>query len=295
MAAPPNTLDAFLAKFLTSAEIVKFKGHAQPAPAAGKILALDYPIKRVDEYFARACMFMNFMNYGGFDMIVANEVGAIVAALRAAGYSFQEIVGLRADETLDVINLIEGGQKLPQALHKRTKGADHKGMRLRDAIDKLLKVKVSGCENRLVTFLDLKNASSRFPFFITVLDLATAGVVALSAENFPGMAVADAVIASCAVQPYIAPIVYVGADGVKHEFYACGQAQSLPIQTAQQLFKAHKCSGNFSTLIAGYGYKGTDNEAASAHASGTSIQKVVMNLRAAPRFDESMRAGIILF
>jgi hypothetical protein len=295
MAAVVNTLDTYLAQYLSSAEIAKFKGHAQVSPLAGKALILDYPIKKMDEYFARACMFMNYMNYGGFNMIVANEGGAIIGALRAAGYSFLEIAGLRADGTLDILKLIEGGQKMPQALHVRTKGSDHKGLRLRDAIDNLLKAKIPGTENHLVTFADLQRAPVGRVLYITVMDTKSAGIVPLCAQDFPSMSVADAVLASCAVPPYIAPVLYTKADGTKYEFYSCSGAQSLPIATAEKIFFANKSSGNFASSVAGYGYKGTDNEAGATNATGTSFQKSLMSQRAAAIVPEAMRRGVMLY
>lgn len=169
----------------------------------GRVLVMDFPIKGLDRFIARACLRLHRANYGHFGLAVANEGAAIVAALLAAGYTPLEIISLRVLGQLDVTTLIEGGQKLPDALHVNHKGAAHKGHRLRDRIDELIRVKIGGDSSKPVTLAELRSAGTRLPLHITVLDLDLAAVVTLSHATHPTMAVADAVLASCAVQPYI--------------------------------------------------------------------------------------------
>lgn len=169
----------------------------------GRVLVMDFPIKGLDRFIARTCLRLHRANYGHFGLAVANEGAAIVAALLAAGYTPLEIISLRVSGQLDVTTLIEGGQKLPDALHVNHKGAAHKGHRLRDRIDELIRVKIGGDSSKPVTLAELRSAGTRLPLHITVLDLDLAAVVTLSHATHPTMAVADAVLASCAVQPYI--------------------------------------------------------------------------------------------
>lgn len=286
----------FLSEFLTEPEIAKLSGKPPGPVITGKIMVMDYPIKEIDKFIASACLYMNHRHYGGFSLCVANEGAAVVAALIAAGYTPLEIVNLRSSGTFDPIQLIEGNQKLPDKLHIQKKGADHKGLHFRDHINELLRAKIPGDEAAMVTFTDLHNAGKRTPFYITALDITTAGIVPLSFETFPLMPVADAVLASCAVQPYISQVAYKTPDGEAHTFMACGQTQTLPIQTAIQL--AQKlglgAGAGLASKVEGFGCKSTENAAGAKNASGSDHYKILLAQRAQLVCPDAMKAHLFL-
>jgi len=285
-------VNAFLTQFHPPAVITKLCGAALP-PKAGKVLCVDFPVKETDKFIAHALLRMHYENYGGFSLVVANEGAAIVGALLVAGYKFMEIIEMAASGRLDVTTLVEGGQKLPDLLHKKKSGAMHKGHRLRDRINELLREKVPGDPSARVTFNELFVAR-RNKLVITALDLAAGGVVPLSVDSFPSMPVADAVIASCAVQPYIAAVEFKDGEKKKFKFLACTQVQSLPLDTLAQEFKMAKASGALETALVGFGYKGTDNVAGSANATGDELYRVLLAQRAKAVVPQSMKNNVIL-
>lgn len=288
-------VNTFVSDYLTAPEATKLMGKPPGPIASGRIMMMDYPIKAIDKFIAVACARMNYNHYGGFALCVANEGAAVVAALLAAGYTPLDIIGLRSSGTFNPIELIEGNQKLPDKLHIQKKGADHKGLHFRDHINELLRAKIPGDAKAMVTFTELHNARA-MPLHITALDISTAGIVPLSFSTFPMMPVADAVLASCAVQPYISQVVYKTPEGETHTFMACGQSQTLPFQTVGQL--VHKLGmGPIAGLIPkieGFGYLGTENPAGAKNASGSELYKVLLAQRAQAVFPDAAKSHIHL-
>lgn len=286
---------SFLGQHWSDAEIHRFSAKQTAPVINGRCFVMDYPIKSFERFVAKSCLLMNFARYDRPILSVANEGGAIVAALLATGYTPMEIVGIVGSGGLDVITLIEGNQILPDALHIKKKGADHKGLHLRDRINELIMTKLGGNTAELLTFESLRHAGKQSNLYITALDVTDAKIIPLGFETYPRMPVADAVLASCAIQPYIGAVSATAPDGTTHSFMACSAKQSFPFETASLLFKARKLSGNFPNLVVGYGYNGTDNEAGIKNASGTVFQKFMMSQRAMAVYPPAVARTVTLF
>jgi hypothetical protein len=286
---------SFVEEYMPANEITRYSTKPTGTPINGMYLILDHPIKALNKFIVNVCYRLHHGNYGHFRMSVANEGGAILAALLAAGYTPMEVVALFSTGVLDIVNLVEGGQKLPDALHMKKKGALHKGLRLRAKIDELMRAKIGGNPNEDVSFETLFNAGKRLPLYITVLDVTTAAIVPLGYDNHPRMAVADAVLASCAIQPYIGAVQYKDVDGSSHTFMSCSIKQSLPLQTAAQIFKSVNATGNFQSLVVAFGSNGTENEAGVRGASGSDLYKYILSQRAQAVVPEQMRRVVCLF
>lgn len=287
-------IKAFYEQYMDAGSVGRFSVPSPNKPVPGLPLVLDYPIKEIDRFIVQACLRMNFSNYQKFTMIVANESGAIIAALLAAGYTPLEIAEMRSAGNFNPVDLIEAGQKLPDKLHIQKKGADHKGLRLRDAINALLCTKLGLDDPKaVVTFEMLHNAGMHTALYITVLDTTAGAIVPLSFENFPAMAVADAVLASCAVQPYITAVTIKMDDG-NHSLMSCSNKQALPLCTAASLFKSKNMTGNFQTLVVGYGCSHAVNEAGSKNATGTDLYKHLLSTRATVQIPPGTHRGVIL-
>lgn len=287
---------SFLAQYMPEAEVIKLCQPVRPTPIVGRTLIADYPIKDVTKFVAIACLRMHYANFKSFAMCVANEGAAIVAVLLAAGYSPIEIVGLFAGkEPFDPVSLIEGGQRVPDLLHIRKKGADHKGYRFRDALDALLCEKVGFKDPKnYLTLGQLAQMGTRMPLYITAYDMNSVGIVTLSSVTNPNMAVADAVLASCAVQPYIGQVMSDMLDGTTHKLVSCSMQQSLPIITAKQIFASTHMKGNLAALATGYGYNGTTNEAGQG-ASGSTLVQALLSTRAPAMIERDMASNVMLF
>ena len=220
-------------------------------------LVLDCPIEGIDKFIAGASSHLYSVRLGAPSYIVGNEGGALYGALLAVGYKPLEILSLRSEGLFDPTNLIEGKQILPDKLHIRKNGADHKGHHFRDRVDELLREKTGGDPSSPVTFALMKTAGKRIPLYITVLDTATASIVTLSSITAPQMSVAEAVLASCAVQPYISSVspcgggtpfkVTTGTD--LHEYISCSTKQSFPYAQAKALFTPAKKMTFDDTMI----------------------------------------------
>lgn len=254
----------FLSKYETPSTLAKFAG-ARGAMVNGKILVLDYPFSFADRYIARVCIRLRYNNAARYCAIVANEFGAVIGALTAAGYTTDEIVNLRVNGVLDVIGLVENGQRLPDALHVSRKGGAHKGFRFRDCIDSLIREKIGGDASSMVTFAELASAAKKTPLVITALNVDTGLIEGLSAKTYPNMPVATAVLASCAISGYIGRVEYTNSS--KHTF-ACGSViQSLPMATARQFHASSGARLPFASMIIGFGYMKPDTDTVRASAN----------------------------
>lgn len=259
-------------------------------------MVLDYPIREFDKFVATVGLRMHHFNFAGFSFMVANEASSIYAVLYAAGYSAMEIIALRASGELDPVSLIEGKQKLPDALHVQKKGANHKGIRLRDKLNELLRRKIPGAPNAPVSLAELRQSGRRMNLHITVLSMATSEVVTLSASTHPAMPAADAALASCAVQPYIRVVSYKDPNKPETTLYgSCSNVLTFPAKIAEKLFKDLKLSGNFSQQFEGYGHSGDSSSAGSTRASGSDILKVLLSKRAPAYIADTIRQHTFLF
>jgi predicted acylesterase/phospholipase RssA len=285
VATATTTTKTFLLDYLTEAEITRNLATPTRAAVTGKAAVFDCPIKSIDSFLAKACSLLNLANYGRFPLIVANEGGAILGALLAVGYTPIEILNLRSDGTFNPISLIEDGQVLPNALHITTSGAQHKGKRMREALDTLLRAKIGGRSSDDVTFADLTSSTRGSNFNVTALNITTGAVEVLGNETYPAMVVADAVLASCAVQPYIASLSYKDEAGTTHQLMACSVTQTLPAATALSMYSKF-LSGMAISNIVGYGWAGTASGVAST--SGDPQYKYLTTQRAAAAIPKGM-------
>jgi len=201
--------------------------------SANKILVLDGALWDVDKCLAKLYYVLKVTRLVRPKVIVMNEAAAIWGTLLAVGYGAEDLKKLRDEGTFDPLKLIMEKQVLGKT-HTRTNGAEHKGFRMRDALDELLKAKLK--RESSPTFSDVKGAR----IYIQVLDSIGAEPVMLSADTFPTMKVADAVLASCAVQPYIGRVEFIEENfdekgkTVKtvHNFYSASPKVTLPYDFA---------------------------------------------------------------
>jgi len=233
-------ITSFWEKHISAEDVKRIKSNI--GGQHGRALVVDFPIKSFDKYLARI---LSALQCGRCGYIVGNEGGAVLAALYAAGYTGGEIFELREKEIFNPIYLIEGKKRLPDKLHIRKHDADHKGHRFRDALDKIIRQHVGGDARHPVTFAELRNSGKTVPLYITAMDKDA--IVTFSAETHPDISVAEAVLASCAVQPYIG---YVEIQG--RHYVSCSEKVSLPLQQAQAVFQKH-VHGVFNGMLIAFG------------------------------------------
>ncbi|MFA5091414.1 MAG: hypothetical protein WC483_02175 [Candidatus Paceibacterota bacterium] len=291
-----ETKNVFPGDLIPAGELSRRLGPSPSKPTPGRFLIMDYPIKSIDRFIANACTHMAFANYVNFGFTVANEGAAVVAALLAAGYTPREIYELRASGKFIPIDLIEAKTKITGRFHVQKKGADHKGLRFREAVDRLIREKIGAGPGvdplTPVSFAELA-ITRPVAFYITALDLTTGAVVTLSRDTHPTMAVADAVLASCAVQPYLRNLTFTDAVG-PHLYAACSNIATLPFLTAQGKAKEKRIP-NFDSLAIGYGCSSTANEAGVKNASGTATQKALQAQRAQAVVPAQLMSHFIMF
>lgn len=256
-------VEAFLKQYATEKEVSRYLSATEIARAVGRVLVLDFPVKEFDTFISRVVTLIWISGYRKPSLIVANEGAAVFAALNAAGYTAQDIVNLRVDGRLDVLDLIQGKKKhIPNIINPRKKGAEHKGLRFRDCINTLLVEKVRkdvvDGGDAPVTFDELLQFNPGCPISFTCYDDSTKGVAELSAVTCPSMSVADAVLATCAVKPFIRRVSFKDDEGAEHLFYSCSSIQTLPLGLAQTIFKKSKMAGRFAASLSAFGFVGKD-------------------------------------
>jgi hypothetical protein len=255
---------------------LEYNNYCNPKPSSttqwGKVLVMDAPIKDIDVMLAHICANIAYEGYRNYTLMAGNEGGAMIAAFLAAKYTPREIIQLRATEGFNPIALIEDGQKLTGKLsvfHKRKQGADHKGLRFRDALNALLRKKIGGVPETPVTFGELARQAEPIHLLIKALDSTVNKPIVLSHLDYPNMSVADAVLASCAVQPYIRGFEYTADDGTTHEFYSCSLIESLPLGDAKTFYTVKlKIADQFFLRLLGYGFSDTVNKVADPNKVG---------------------------
>jgi hypothetical protein len=284
----------YLAPYLTAVELAQYNNPKKASTALwGKMMILDAPIKDIDRLMAKILADVWHNQYRNYSVVLGNEGGALIGALLVAGYSPQEIIALRASGELDPITLIEGGQVLTGKMslfHKRTGGADHKGKRFRDKVNELLRAKLAGSSDDPVRFGELMTVNSSrgtglLSFGVKVFDSVSGMPIVISGATHPTMPVADAILSSCAVVPYISGFAYTDAGGVEHTYWSCSGISNLPIVEVMSTYKAlraaHSINAALESLLVGYGYSGTTtlvgDEVGATYASvATTVRPVAL-------------------
>ena len=270
----------FIDQYLTAQELNDYQH--PPAvtgiEAIGRALIFDYPIKGFIKYACRVFANLIGRGYKQHLMVVGNEAGAILAALLAVGYSPGEIIELLASGQLDVVDLVEGKTKIRGKSHKQVHGADHKGHRLAERIEELAQAKLGFPGDREVLLVDL----IKMPLHITALDETTNAVVTLNKSTYPHMRLAEAVLASCAVQPYIYRVEYTGSEKVTHKFFSCSTVHSLPLDTAVEEYTKLKLTAPLQKFLVAYGCKDmmADVTKKRSKDSKGAYQETIQNMRA---------------
>lgn len=272
----------FPGDYISAADLVRFSGKPPGKPLFGRWMVLDYPIKAIDKYIANVCPRMNWANYQNPAAYIANEGAAALAVLFAAGYTPLEVFQLRATGKFDPVNLIEGQTKITGRMHIQKRGADHKGLHFRDAIDRLIREKIGESVGidpiTPVTFAEFHQKRA-VGLYITALDVSTASVITLSFASHPNMVVADAVLASCAVQPYIRSVIFK-EEKTEHVYMSCSNIYTFPYSVAVGIAKEQHIPA-VESLIVGYGCAETANEAGVKNATGSVLVKAILSKRAA--------------
>jgi predicted acylesterase/phospholipase RssA len=111
--------------------------------------------------------------------------------------------------------------------------------------------------DRIIVLGDLK-----IPIHITAIDELTNSVVTLNARDYPNMPISDAVLASCAVQPYINRIEYEDKEKKIHKLFCCSPVHTLPLDVAEAEFVKGKYTFILAKHVLGYGFAGQINEIA---------------------------------
>lgn len=252
----------FVGQYLNVQEMNEFSNPRKAGiESQGRVLLFDYPVKRFTLFAVKALAHMVSLSFSRPAMLVGNEAGAVLTILLAAGYQPREILELLSTKKLDVLDLIEGKTKVKGSAHKQVHGADHKGLRLAEKIQSLLREKLKAPEDRTVTLKDVQDAT-KVPFFITALDDVSNGVVTLCARDYPNLPASSAVLASCAVQPYLNRVEYVDSEKKTHKLFCCSPVQTLPIAVAVAEYKKLKGDAFLKKHIFGYGFAGQINETA---------------------------------
>lgn len=287
-------VNQFLQKFLTPEEIYKLSHPRAGVGYSNKVLIFDCPIKKFNEFAAKTLMLIKYNKLSNFSMIVGNEGASIIGSLLAVGYTPDEILELLASNELNVTKLIEDGQKLPNKLHKRKNGAMHKGLRLRDKLDELYRRKIPGDSKTPVLMCNLA-----FKYLsITATNLSNKTVVDINNNTYPLIPLADAVLASCAVFPYIRKVEYVETVDDKKEitfFSSCSNKVTLPIERAQIMYmksKFHKKKGvfEFSSVAVGFYWGKGGNEEITQYLKGNDQFKDAFFDRADPIIPPKMKS-----
>lgn len=284
--AAEDPIRKLLLNYITLDEYALFAAPAAQSQSRwGKYLVFDAPIKNATKYMAKTMAYSN----DGFIApcaVMGNEGGAIYGSLLACGYSAREIVGVWADG-FDPIELIEGGQKLPSRIHLRSGGAEHKGLRLRDALDVLYRKKLGLSDTAQMTFADLL-ARTHVQFYVSVFDGAIRQPTIISAATHPQMPVADAVLATCAVQPYIRAFEWTAPKKnpsdksekpLVHPYCSCSSVKTVPITDAMALYGTLNVRSQFKERLRGYTCNETVNSMADA---STDIISGLNAIRAPP-------------
>lgn len=263
---------AWLAQYVTPLELALYNA---PEPDCvsrqGKVLVVDAPIKDIDRMLCKICVTIAHASLKNFSLIVANEAGAVLGALFTVGYTAKDIIELWASGEFDPRALIEDKMKtgkLAQKLHVKSNGATHKGLRFRDALDALLRKRLGGPAGYPVTFDEIAKRNTLFA--VKAFDtFSTVNMpVLIHAGNYPTMAVADAVLASCAVQPYIRGVEFTlphvdpldkKEKDVIHTFFSCSNIETLPFLDMKKFYQIRKLEGDVMQKAVAYGYAGTVN------------------------------------
>jgi hypothetical protein len=219
----------YLGQYLNVQELNNYNN---PTPGgmevSGRAIVLDYPIKGFQSFACKVLSHLIHLDYRQHMMIVANEAGAILGVLLAAGYTQKEIVSILVEGRLEVVELVEGKTKIKGKAHKKVHGADHKGLHLAERLQELLRAKLKAPEGRTILLSDL-----RVPFYVTALDELTSSIITLCAEKYPDMSASDAVLASCSVQPYINRVEYTDKEKNVHRLFCCSSIHTLPIDVVE--------------------------------------------------------------
>jgi len=261
----------------------------------GYVLVLDSPIRDVEWFTAKVTAEILRVGYKHFSEVVANEGGAVIGSLIAAGYPIVEIATLIAEKKLDPVQLIEGKNTLQiETVEKTKKGklklkrkvkgkkvqkihsAQHKGFRFRNELKRLIAERAKDA----VTFKELY-LHTRIPLIIPVLD-DQGNIQYLSHETFPDMAVADAVLATCAVQPYIARVEYKTPEKALYKFYSCSPKKTIHTEIARERFIKTKRDGTFPSKVVIYGVRNPDNELAGISKKTDYYHKLTQKRSADP-------------
>jgi hypothetical protein len=253
-----DTTAQYLGQYLNVQELNNYNN---PTPGGmevvGRAIILDYPIKGFQAFACKVLAHMIHYDYRQHMMIVANEAGAILGLLLAAGYTQKELIPILASGRLDIIDLVEGKTKIKGKTHKKVHGADHKGLRLAERLQQLLREKLKAPEGRTILLSDLK-----VPFYVTALDELTSSVITLCAEKYPDMSATDAVMASCAVQPYINRVEYTDKEKKVHKLFCCSPVHTLPIDVVEAECLKRNVNLVTGKHLLGFGYAGQINEIA---------------------------------
>jgi len=163
-------------------------------------------------------------------------------------------------------------------------------------MNKFLADKVLSEPKTRITFRALRRQKG-CNLIITAMDI-NGDVVQLSADTFPDMPVADAVLATCAVQPYIARVLYKDGNKMEHKLYSCSPKETLPVYIARERFiegmRSGKYTGVFSAKVAIFGCKCANNELSSL-SSKTDYYHLLTQKRQAARPPADCGRRTILF